>query len=138
MTTLMVEYKKSIAYVLITLKDDLAPPPGNMKLLPGYENVPGCGMDTLAGAIKKAGGIEIHYDIEGLAGNFARLIGRSAVWTRTEQANGDTVFIVLKDENTIYATFDKASANFSAKVGSQSDIDDFLKMILTYDPGKRN
>ena len=67
------------------------PPPGNIKLLPGYEHFPACGIDTLAGDIKKSGGLEISYDIG-------------------------------------------AMANFSATVRSQSDIDDFLKMVLTYNP----
>jgi hypothetical protein len=89
---LLVWYKKSVVSVSMTLfEPPPTPPPGNIKLLPGYEHFPACGIDTLAGDIKKSGGLEISYDIG-------------------------------------------AMANFSATVRSQSDIDDFLKMVLTYNP----
>lgn len=136
-TTLMVsDRKQRIVYNLITLTGTSEPPPGGIKLLPGYEHVPSCGIDTVAGNIKKSGGIEIHYDIGVMAGNFAIRYADSAVaeWTRMEKVHGDSVLVVLTKEKRILATFERAVANFTAKVSSQSDIDDFLKMILTYNP----
>lgn len=138
-TMLMVWHKESVAYSFITLSDQLIPPPGGIKLLPGYEHVPGCGIDTLGGYIRKKGGIEIHYDIGVMAGNFAMRYADSPVaeWTRTEQLQDDTVLIVLTKENRIVATFETSIANFTANIASQSDIDDFLKIVLTYNPPKR-
>jgi len=139
-TSLMVWYKKSLAYALVTLNDEKStPPPGNLQLLPGYEHIPHCSIDTEGGEIKKVGGIEIRYDIGVLAGNFARQVANSsdAEWIRTEQVDGDSVLIVLTNQKVIYATFQKASANFFASVGSQlSNIDDFLKMVLSYHPNQ--
>lgn len=138
LTALMVSYNNSAAYALLTQKDELIPPPGNMTLLAGYEHEPHCGIDTAVGVIKKIGGMEIHYDIGSLAGNFAIRYSNSDVaeWTRTEPANGDMVFIVLTKKKIIYASFARTFANFSARVGSQSDVNDFLKMVLTYDSNK--
>jgi len=48
------------------------------------------------------------------------------------------VLIVLTKQKYIVATFEKAVANFMATPASQADIDDFLKMVLTYNPPKRN
>jgi hypothetical protein len=137
LTVLTVRYERSIVYAVLTPDDKSFPPPGNMTLLPGYEHMPHYGIDTQVGVIKKIGGMTIDYDIGFLAGNFAvRYVG-SAEWVRTEQAGNDSVLIVLTKDKRIIATFEKAVANFHARVGSQSDIDDFLKMVLTYDPSKR-
>lgn len=138
-TTLLVRYKDLIVYALITLAEDTTPAPGNIKLLPGYEHVPGCGIDTTVGDIKKVDGIEIRYDIGRMAGKYAMRYANSysAEWTRTEQVGDDSVLIVLTKEKRIIATFEKAVANFTAYVASKADIDDFLKMILTYKPPVR-
>jgi hypothetical protein len=137
LTALSAWHNRSIAYVVLTLNDENPPPPGNIKLLPGYEHEPHYGFDTRVGVIKKLGGLQIRYDIGSMAGNFAkRFSPNTAEWTRTEYVNNDSALIVLTKDNRIYATFDKAVANFFAKVSSQSDIDDFIKMVLTYDPRK--
>jgi hypothetical protein len=137
-TTLMALHKDSVAYALVTLTDELIPPPGNMKLLPDYEHVPGCGIDTSVGYIKKDDGIKILYDIGRMAGNFAIRYAstHTAEWTKTEQVRDDSVLVVLTKDKHIVATFEKAVANFSARVSSQSDIDDFLKIVLTYNPSR--
>lgn len=135
MTTLMAWQNKKWLYAEIELIDTpAAPPPGKMKLLPGYEHTEGCGIDTRAGTIKKIGGIEISYDIGQMAGNFASRheIIDNALWVRRESIRDDTVLIVLTNDNRIYATYHKASANFYAHVGSQSNIDDFINMVLTF------
>ena len=134
MTLMVTDKKRGVVFNLITLNETSEPPPGAMKLLPGYEHVPGCGIDTTAGSIKKVGGIEIHYDIGPMAGHFAYAAAQNAEWTRTETMYGDTVLIVLTTNKRLVATYDKAVANFTATVKSQSDIDDFLKMVLTYIP----
>jgi hypothetical protein len=74
-----------------------------------------------------------------MAGNFAMRYANSpaALWTRVEEAHDGLVLIVLTKENRIIATFDNSDSNFTARVASQSDIDDFLKMVLTYIPPKR-
>ena len=139
-TTEMVRYKKDVVYYSIALTDDVVPPPGNMNLSPGYFHTPNCSIDTAGGYIRKHGGIEIHYDIGVLAGNFAKRYAYSdeAEWIKTEKVGDDSVLIVLTKEKFIVATFEKAVANFTASVVSQSDIEDFLKMVLSYTPQKRN
>ncbi|HEX6126530.1 MAG TPA: hypothetical protein VFZ23_14245 [Pyrinomonadaceae bacterium] len=139
-TTQMVRFKKDVVYFSITLTDDVKPPPGNINLLPGYSHTPGCGIDTATGYIRKHGGMEIYYDIGKLAGNFAkRYVGSDKVeWTKTEKVGDDAVLIMLTKEKRIVATFEKAAANFTASVNSQSDINDFLKMVLSYASPKRN
>lgn len=138
-TTLNVMQKKGVVYNLVTLKHDVIPPPNDMKLLPGYEHIPSCGIDTAVGYIKKPGGMEIHYDIGHIAGNFASRYAykENAEWTKTERVGDDSILIVLNEERFIVATYEKANAIFSARVSSHSDIDDFLKMVLTY-KGPRN
>lgn len=137
-TTLLVRYKEAVVYALVTLSDDVSPPPGNIKLLPDYSHRSGCGIDTRVGSIKRADGMEIRYDIDALAGNFASRYANtsSAEWTKTEFIGDHSVLIVLTKEKQIVATFGKARANFSARVSSQADIDDFLQMVLTYTPRK--
>ena len=141
MTSVLVWYKDGVVYDLITLSDEpksKVPAPGGMKLLPGYEHVPGCGIDTAAGDIKKEGGLTIGYDIGSLAGNAAMQYTDPKVseWVKTEWINGYLVYIVLTKEKFLVASFNKAGANFFARINSQSDIDDFLKMVLTYHPRK--
>jgi len=84
--------------------------------------------------------MEIRYDIGKMAGNFAIRYSNSNIveWTKTEQVGDDSVLIVLTKQKYIVATFEKAVANFMATPASQADIDDFLKMVLTYNPTKRN
>jgi len=91
--------------------------------------------------------MEIRYDIGKMAGNFAIRYSNSNIvewtkniveWTKTEQVGDDSVLIVLTKQKYIVATFEKAVANFMATPASQADIDDFLKMVLTYNPPKRN
>jgi hypothetical protein len=138
-TTLMVWYKKSVASSLITLNNELIPPPGNIKLLPGYEHTPGCGIDTTVGHIIKDGGLDIGYNIGSLAGNFASRYSNPDLteWIRTEKVGEDSVLIVLTKQKRIIATFEKDVANFTSTVASQSDIDDFLTMVLSFNPVKR-
>ncbi|MBK9164448.1 MAG: hypothetical protein IPM21_11190 [Acidobacteria bacterium] len=135
-TTLMVRHKKGVVYSLVTLSDESVPPPGHIKLLPGYEHMPLCGIDTVAGYIRKEGGLGIGYDIGEMAGNFAMIYAHSDVaeWTKTEQFSDDKALIVLTKQNYIVATFEKSFANFSATVSSKSEIDDFLRIVLTYKP----
>lgn len=137
LTTLIVWHKDSVVYLLVTPNDPPAePPPGTIKLLPGYEHVPGCGIDTRTGRIQSSSGISIQYDIGGLTGNFASQYQQTAKWKRTEWIDENPVLIVLAQDDRIFATFSNPNANFWAKVSSQADIDDFLKMVLTYKPFK--
>lgn len=134
-TTLMVtDKKRGVVFNLITLNETAEPPPGAIKLLPGYEHVPSCGIDTLGGSIRKAGGLEINYDIGAMAGNFAYRAAQNAEWFRTEKVYDDTVLIVLTKNGRLVATYEKAVANFVATVRSEADIDDFVKMVITYIP----
>lgn len=127
--------KKGTLYILVTLKN--IAPPGNMKLLPGYEDVRRQGVDTIVGTIEKVGGLVIRYDIGRLAGNYAQFASSKPSeidWSRSEKVNGDSVLIVYTKDKFLTASFEKSFANFTGKAATRSDIDDFLNMVLTYDP----
>jgi hypothetical protein len=117
-----------------------APPPGNMKLLNGYEHRTRIGRDSMVGEISKNGGMTIHYDIGFMAGNMT--VGESQisevkrVWSRRHKVNGADFMIAYFKDGKIIATFVSESANFYADTKDPRDVNDFLLMVKTYQPKK--
>jgi hypothetical protein len=136
------------------------PPPGNIKLLPGYVHEARRGIDSRVGIIYKKDGLSIGYDIGRMAGvyaeeyfpeNFERLrkqthLNPDAIereihlyqdkveWRQRQKLNGDEVMIVYLKDSTLLASFVNSTANFSAKVDSADKIADFFLTVLTYQP----
>jgi hypothetical protein len=114
------------------------PPPGNIKLLPGYQHQTLQGIDTRVGKIWKPGGIEIKYDIGHLAGDYANPKNRDEYqWYREQVVGGHTVHCALDKGNTLVVSFPDTESNFMATVKSQADVADMLLMVLTYQPPTR-
>lgn len=114
---------------------------GGIRLIPGYEHEVLKGIDSLVGRIHKREGLEILYDIGGMAGNITRQVPpEKRKWTKETLVEGRNAIIMLSDDNRLFVTFlqtDTApSANFFATVKSQEDVADMLLMVLGY-PGKR-
>jgi hypothetical protein len=109
------------------------PPPGSIKLLPGYRHKTEQGIDTAVGRIWKEGGLTITYDIGRLAGHYAGPDAHADFLWRKEQMLGEqVVWCALTKEGQLIITFAKTSANFFAKVKTQEDIAEVLLMILSY------
>ena len=99
---------------------DPVAPPGDIKLLPGYEHQKLQGIDTRVGKISKEGGITIQYDIGRLAGNATKGLPKADVsWIKEQTINGHPVVVAKTKENVLYVTFTRSSANFSAKVATK-------------------
>lgn len=121
-----------------------APPPGGVRLLAGYRHAAGLGFDSRVGRIWKEGGLEIHYDIGGMAGNWADAIHASElVWKRRQTVAGREV-VVAEGKERVVVTFparegeplegpiESYPANFYAAAGSRADLADLLLMALEY------
>ena len=122
---------------------DAAPLPGSIRLLDGYRHQPRQGIDSQWGSFRKEGGLEISYDIGGLAGNYAahtKLEDR--VWAMSQVVNGRPVEIVKAKDGWVFVTFAADSrkaaevypANFYAKVSTEEQLAALLATALTY-PG---
>lgn len=112
------------------------PPPGKIKMLPGYVHKIGRRTDSIDGTISKENGIEIYYDIGWTAGNYAlgayKRNKQKLVWFRKQKINGLKVMLTYLTDGQIYATFPKTRASFMATVKTEAELADFLTMIMTY------
>jgi hypothetical protein len=106
-----------------------------MWLLPGYRHERFDRIDSSPGRIWKEGGLEICYDIGGLAGNYVK--GKVSkekdklVWHKEQTVAGRTVQLCLTKDRVLFATVG-GTANFWAKVKSDEDTADLLLMVVTY------
>jgi len=143
----------SCALVMIAMSAQLSAqerhPPFRMKLLPGYKITESEGIDTKTGVISKRGVPRIQYDMAGsLPSKDNRNIKPVGEWHREcswkknsyPDAAADTADVVCwldMDENshgkTLHVSFPDQTG-FWTKVKNQRQIDEALKMILTYDP----
>jgi len=110
-----------------------SPPPGAIRLPDGFRHERLQGIDSAVGRIAKEGGLDIHYDIGKLAGNYAGAIkGDDREWTVGQVVNGEPVEIVKSKSGLLTATFTKKFANFYAKVSGEEELATFLAIVLTY------
>jgi len=121
-----------------------APPPGGIKLLPGYSHTPRQGFDSIHGEISKKDGITIHYGIGrvrppggiGIGGDFTNAVEslpkEDVQWRKDQTVAGQPVQIALAKNNILYITFPKLGANFNVQTKTSEDIADTMLMVLTY------
>jgi hypothetical protein len=110
-----------------------SPPPGAIRLPEGYRHERQQGIDSTVGRIWKEGGLEIHYDIGRMAGNYAGSVkGPERVWAISQVVNGRPVEIVKAKDGRVVVTFTKDWANFYAKVSGEEDLAALLAIVLTY------
>jgi|ERR1051325_4534635 hypothetical protein len=109
------------------------PPPGPIKLLPGYQHKTERGIDTAVGRIWKEGGTTITYDIGIYAGLEIRPDQQDRnAWYKEQTINNQTVRMVLTKERALKVEFVERHATFLALVPKEEDLADALLMILTY------
>lgn len=109
-----------------------APPPGAIRLLEGYHHERLQGIDSTVGRIWKDGGLEIRYDIGGLAGNYAALTKASErSWAMTQVINGQSAEIVRTKDGRVIVSFE-GNVNFFAKISNDEDLAALLTIALTY------
>jgi hypothetical protein len=114
---------------------DPVPPPGGIKLLPGYQHQKLQGIDTRVGKISKEGGLAIEYDIGRLAGNYAKGQDKAGLlWFKEQVVGGRSVQLAFTKDRTLIVTFPETHANFSGKTKSDEDLADMLLMVLSYAP----
>lgn len=118
--------------------------PKGVVLLPGYEHVPGRGIDSLVGAIVKEGDLVIRYDIGPPAGNYATGRSDERRWLQSLERGGRTIDIAMRRDRTLVVTISRTAAaggggreglypaNFYAVVRNQEDIAEVLLMVLGY------
>jgi hypothetical protein len=109
-----------------------------MTLLPGYQHERLQGIDTSVGRIWKKDGLEIHYDIGRLAGNYAQSREKDKdklEWFKEQAVGGRNVQIALTKDRVLTITV-AGFANFYGTVKSEGDLADMLLMVLTYDEPK--
>src|SRR5262249_42950133 len=113
--------------------------PGGIRLLPGYQHEEGRGIDTRVGRIWKKDGMEIHYDIGRLAGNYAK--GKASdkdgkkLWHKEQTVAGRKIDLAMTKDRVLYVTV-AGPSNFYATVKNDEDIADLLLMVLSYDEPK--
>ena len=114
------------------------PPPGSMKLLPGYHHRPKQGIDSTTGTISKDGGLDIQYDIGEMAGNYSECAWcgwiKGEVWRKKQVINGQEIVCVLTKKKMFVVSFPKSHANFYARVRTQGEMADMLLMLITFEP----
>lgn len=108
-----------------------------IQVLQGYRHEDIGGMDTRRGKISKPKGPEIMYDIGALATNETAIHFKSKdfLWARSISIGAHSLELVMKDDETLYASFPRYYANFiGTRVRTKADLADVLLMIVTYDP----
>jgi hypothetical protein len=108
---------------------------GTLQLLPGYQHKEGNGIDTHAGRIWKKDGMEIHYDIGPLAGNYAKREKEKKdgklLWHKEQTVGTRKMDVSLTKDRVLFVTLD-GPVNFYATVKSDEDMADLLLMIASY------
>ena len=140
------------------------PAPGNIQLPSGFIHERRRGIDSRVGAIVRADGFTINYDIGGMAANYAdqyfpahferlrkqthlnsnaietqiQYLQDQVVWRQRQKINGDDVMVVMLKESKLIAAFVNSTANFVAKADSNDKIADFFLIVLTYQADSKN
>ena len=111
------------------------PPPGGIRLLPGFVHHKVQGIDSTVGEIT-GNGLTIAYDIGEMAGVYTdcKTCGWTdgQLWRKKQQINGHPVVIVYTKKQQMVISFPDSKANFYATVRSEADISDVLLMVLTF------
>ena len=121
-----------------------APPPGAMRLLPGYVHEPLQGIDSIVGRIRKPGGLTIQYEIGRvpkpgglrIGGDFSdAAVGmpeKDRRWYREQTVQGEPVHIAYSKADLLVVSFPASGLNLTATAKSSEEVADVLLMALTY------
>jgi hypothetical protein len=112
------------------------PPPGGIKLLPGYHHQPQHGIDSKIGTISKAGGLQIHYDVGEMAGTFTGCEwcgwSKGEVWRKRQIIDGQEAVLIFTKQKRLVVSFPNVHANFYATIQTQAEMADMLLMLFTF------
>src|SRR5437773_1016534 len=93
------------------------PPPGSIKLLPGYKHQTERAIDSTVGKIWRDGGPTIRYDIGTLAGEYVIRKDRGKYskysWYREQTLGKHIVRLALKKDGQLMVTYPDSTANFT-------------------------
>jgi hypothetical protein len=117
------------------------PPPGNIKMLPGYVHQRRPGKDSQIGVIFKRNGLSITYEIGKTVGNAVERLAKENMdvveWVKVEKTEAGRVSVAQLKDGRIAACYLDLNANFTAEARNDDDVSDFLAMVLTYNPKKK-
>ena len=114
-----------------------SPPPGDMRLLPGYRHTQGRSIDSTVGRIWKEGGPIISYDIGLGSTSFATpRSGDNTSWVKRSTVGQKTPFAVnmQKDGDTFLVDVGCLSGFAAQNVRTKEDLADVLLMLMSYRP----
>jgi hypothetical protein len=138
-----------VGVVNLAAQDAARPPPGNIKLLPGYVHEPKQGFDSIVGLIEKKGGLTIMYEIGRVAKPGALALGGDfsdraknlkeiqRQWYKEQTIAGQAVHIAMAKDGGLYVSFPESGVNFSVMIKTAEDVADALLMILSYQAEKK-
>ena len=133
----------SLALPLATFAADEAPP-GALELPAGYKHELKQGIDSRVGAIVKADGLTINYDIGRvskpglpmLGGDFTdqakRYPAAMRKWYKEQKIGGQNVHVVHAKDGMLIASFPDTGANFGVAVKNDEELAEALLIILSY------
>lgn len=109
-----------------------APPPGDMKLLPGYEHRPLQGIDTAVGEIVKGERVVIRYDIGPLAGDRVRPEDRDKCLIYEEKRIEGQTARFCSTSDGLDVTFAESSANFFVRPENEAELQELVTMVESF------
>ena len=114
-----------------------SPPPGDMRLLPGYRHTQGRGIDSMVGRIWKEGGPIISYDIGPGSSPFTTpRSGDNTLWVKTTTVGQKTKFAVnmQKDGDTFLVDIGCGSSFAAQNVRTKEELAEVLLMLMSHRP----
>lgn len=108
------------------------PPPGGMKLLPGYEHRPLQGIDTSVGEIVKGERVVIRYDIGPLAGDRVRPEDREKCLIYEEKRIEGQTARFCSTPTGLDVTFAESSANFFVRPENEAELRELVMMVESF------
>jgi hypothetical protein len=112
------------------------PPPGGIKLLPGYHHEIRQGIDSIVGIISRPGGLEIQYDIGEMAGDYTACATcgwtKGEIWRKVQVVNGQRMVCVFTKDKRLVVSFPQSRANFYATIHGGDELADMLLMMATF------
>jgi hypothetical protein len=116
-------------------------PPGNIRLLVNYVHETRQTIDTSEGSFVRSDGFKIDYwngsHVTNLARKRLREDKDKVIWSKQIAHFDDVVFLAYFKDGEIIASFDKSKANFYSLTKTSEDVADFVLIVMTYNPPKR-
>ncbi len=126
---------------LVLPKPTPIPPPGNIQLLDNYVHEKRQTIDTSEGSFVRSDGFKINYwngsHVTDLAANAIGNEKEKIVWDKQLIHFDDIVSLVYFKDGRLIASIHNSRANFIALTKTSEVIADFMLIVMTYQPAKR-